>query len=375
MKIAEYIGAFGTGGIEHVVLQLFKNMNSQELKIDFLIDFKQDVECSKEIAEKNGRILSVFNSDGKITSYRQKILKTVYFYKLLRREKYDIIHFHISYPSTLLYCFVARVAGVKVRLVQVHAASYGNTGRLHRWLSEISKIIFLSSATGLLAVSQDAGRWMFGKKKFEVLTNGIEVDRFGYSLQEQERLRRQYGIAEDAVVIGHVGRFADAKNHSFLLKIFRDILKKEPKAVLLLAGEGSLKERIRSEAIKEGIAQHVLWMPFAQAVQNYYQVMDAFVFPSAHEGFGIAVLEAQTAGLLVWISDKVPREVIVTDNVYTFSLERQPEEWAEDILKKLNNYQRKAQNQAARDAGFDISEKGKWLEDYYRKEYQKRRKD
>ena len=124
MKIGEYIGAFGTGGIEHVVFQLFHNMDHKEEKIDFLIDFQQDIEFSDEIYQNNGRILSLFNSKGTITKYYQKVLKTVYFYKLLRMEKYDIIHIHISYPSTLLYCFVAMLAGIKVRIVQVHAASY-----------------------------------------------------------------------------------------------------------------------------------------------------------------------------------------------------------------------------------------------------------
>ena len=102
MKIGEYIGAFGTGGIEHVVFQLFHNMDHKEEKIDFLIDFQQDIEFSDEIYQNNGRILSLFNSKGTITKYYQKVLKTVFFYKLLRMEKYDIIHIHISYPSTLL---------------------------------------------------------------------------------------------------------------------------------------------------------------------------------------------------------------------------------------------------------------------------------
>lgn len=372
MKIGEYIGAFGTGGIEHVVFQLFHNMDHKEEKIDFLIDFQQDIEFSDEIYQNNGRILSLFNSKGTITKYYQKVLKTVYFYKLLRMEKYDIIHIHISYPSTLLYCFVAMLAGIKVRIVQVHAASYGNTGRLHRYLGEISKIVFMPSVTGALAVSEDAGKWIFGNRKFEVFTNGIEVNKFRYSQDEQKRLRQKYCIAQDAVVIGHVGRFENAKNHLFLIEIFENILKREPKAVLFLAGEGSLKEKIYAEVQKRKIKDHVLLMPFIQEVQYYYQVMDVFVFPSLHEGFGIAAVEAQAAGLLVWISDRVPQEVVVTNRVYTFSLDQQPGEWAEDILKKVSNYQRNI-GQSMID-GIDIKEKAMWLQNYYHKAYQKYRK-
>ena len=113
-------------------------------------------------------------------------------------------------------------------------------------------------------------------------------------------------------------------------------------------------------------------MPFIQEVQYYYQVMDAFVFPSLHEGFGIAAVEAQAAGLLVWISDRVPQEVVVTNRVYTFSLDQQPGEWAEDILKKVSNYQRNI-GQSMID-GIDIKEKAMWLQNYYHKAYQKYRK-
>lgn len=368
MKVAEYIGIFGTGGIEHVVLQLFQFIDHETFQIDFVIDFAQEVACREEIYSNNGRILSIFSKPGVITKGYQKFLKAWYFYKLLKREKYDIIHMHISYPSTLLYCLVAKMAGVKVRIVQSHTNDYGNVSRAYRKINEIAKRLLLHSATHLLAVSNKAGDWMFGKRKYDILSNGIEVSKFSYSKSEREYLRIQNNISQDAIVIGHVGRYSYAKNQEFLIDIFEKILEQEPRAILMLTGEGgdsSLKERIIHKIEKLGIMDHVLMMPFTPNVAQLYQMMDAFVFPSRYEGFGIVVLEAQVSGLPIWISDRVPPEVQVTNNVHRLSLENSAKEWADNILGKLDGFLRQDYTNHIHGKGIDIKEKSKWLETYY----------
>lgn len=367
MKVAEYIGIFGTGGIEHVVLQLFQHIDHRKFEIDFIIDFYQEVACKDEIYSNNGRIQPIFSTPGKVTKGNQKILKVWYFYKLLKKEKYDIVHMHISYPSTLLYCFVAKLAGIKVRIVQSHSNDYGDAGFFYRKLGTIARKLFLPSATHLIAVSHEAGKWMFGNSAYDILTNGIEVDKFTYSENDRNLLRTHYNIGEKTFVIGHVGRFAYPKNQIFLIDIFKEILKTKPNTMLLLIGEGDLKEEIIKKIETAKIQDKVLMMPFTSSVEQYYQMMDAFVFPSKYEGFGIVVLEAQASGLPVWVSEKVPDEVKVLNSTYTISLENYAKYWAQSVLKSLENYQRKDCTETIKNKGFDIVEKSKWLEQYYEK--------
>lgn len=365
MKVAEYIGIFGTGGIEHVVLQLFQHINHQKFDIDFVIDFWQEVACEEEIYSNNGRIRSIFPAAGEVTKAYQKVLKAWHFYRLLKKEKYDIVHMHLSYPSTLLYCFIAKLAGVRVRVVQSHASNYGDIGRVYRKISELARKFFLPSATHLLAVSHEAGKWMFGNRKYDILSNGIEVDKFTYSESDREHLRKHYNLDEETLVIGHVGRFSFAKNHEFLVDIYKEILKKQSNAMLLLIGEGILKEDIVRRIEQLGIRDKVLMVPFTSSVAQYYQMMDAFVFPSRYEGFGIAALEAQVSGLPVWISNEVPKEVELTDNIYSLSLDKTAEEWANNIMERLKKFVRRDCLAAIENKGIDIKEKSKWLENYY----------
>lgn len=367
IKIAEYIGIFGNGGIEHVVLQLFEYMDHKKHKIDFIIDFQQDVSNQEEIYSNNGRILSIFSQEGQITRIYQKALKAWYLYRLLKKEKYDIIHLHVSYPSTLLYCFIAKLAGIKVRIVQSHASDYGDASKLSRILNRLAGILFSPSATHLLAVSREAGTWMFGRKKYSVFENGIDIERFQYMEKERQSLRGHYGISDETLVIGHVGRYVYAKNHEFLIEIFFQTLIKRPDSMLILIGEGELKEKIIQKTEAMGIKNKVLMLPYILTVEKYYQVMDAFVFPSNYEGFGIVVLEAQVSGLPIWVSDNVPKETVVTGNVHHLSLNISAEEWAQNILEELNGFVRKDCSAMMRENAFDIREKSKWLENYYLK--------
>lgn len=365
MKIAEYVGIFGTGGIEHVVKQLFTYMNHDTNDVDFIIDYQQVVPFEEEINSNNGRIVSLLKEDLMHVRKIHKFSRMIKFYLLMRQEKYDIVHFHISYPSTLIYCLLAKLAGIKVRIVQCHSSAYGSAGWLQIFISELSKKLFAPCATDYLAVSSMAGEWMFGNRKYDVLTNGVDVERFRYSDLKRRELRNQYGITMETFVLGHVGRFSYQKNQIFLIDVFSEVVKLKPNSLLMLVGEGSLKEKIEEKSRCMGVADKVMWMPFSPNVEDYYHIMDAFVFPSRYEGFGIAVLEAQITGLPVWISDRVPKEACVMSTVNVESLEWNARRWAKDIVEEASDYVRVDQAETALAMGYDIREKSKWLEKYY----------
>ena len=97
----------------------------------------------------------------------------------------------------------------------------------------------------------------------------------------------------------------------------------------------------------------------------FYQAMDLFVFPSLHEGLPLVLVEAQTAGLPCVISDKVPLEcALIEELVSVCKLTDSPAKWADCCLKQIRS-ERYSHADEITAHGFDISETAKWLADFY----------
>ncbi|NLZ51832.1 MAG: glycosyltransferase family 1 protein [Thermoanaerobacteraceae bacterium] len=181
--------------------------------------------------------------------------------------------------------------------------------------------------------------------------------------------RKALGLADNAFVVGHVGRFHPLKNHSFLVDVFAEIYKRNKNAVLLLIGDGERKAEIETKVQKLGLAQAVLFLGVRSDVNLLMQAMDVFVFPSRYEGLGVSLIEAQAAGLPCVISDAIPQEVGVVDYlIKRVSLEKDVIEWAEAVLgcpqqERVNTTERITQK------GFSIQQTAKKLQDFYLQEY------
>ena len=225
--------------------------------------------------------------------------------------------------------------------------------------------------THLFMCGETSGKWLYGEKnksRFLMLNNAIDAVSYIYDLSKREEMRRHLGLA-DELVIGHVGRFNPQKNHSFLIDIFAALLKKEPNAVLLLAGGGEDMTKIQAKAQILGIAEHVRFLGVRSDVADLMQAMDVFVFPSLYEGLGIALIEAQAAGLPCVVSDTIPHEAYLTDLVDSESLSAPAEKWAEKILSKraIHRTDRRAEIAAH---GFDITIEAVKLQEFYLKAYE-----
>lgn len=175
---------------------------------------------------------------------------------------------------------------------------------------------------------------MFSSEKYEVIPNGIDFGRFSYNSAKRESLRAELFL-DHRVVIGHVGRFVNEKNHEFVIKVFEEYLKQDPNAVLLLIGDGEKREHIHQFVCKKGLEDRVIFTGEVTNVEEYYSAMDVFLFPSLYEGLGIVLIEAQSQGLPCVISERIPSEVVINDNCTALSLNADISVWT-DALAKAN---------------------------------------
>ncbi|MBR4109669.1 MAG: glycosyltransferase [Oscillospiraceae bacterium] len=283
--------------------------------------------------------------------------------RLLRQERFDVVHIHGNSCTVSIELLAAALAGCPVRIAHSH-----NTSCDHKKAHRLLRPVFELLVNGRLACGQEAGKWLFHKKSFQVLRNGIDLS--GYAADETQRaaIRQQLGLTDNMLVLGHIGLFIPAKNHKFLMQIaksFADRTDKDWK--LLLLSDGPLMDEIRQCVDQLNLSDHIIFIGRVPNTSGYLQAMDLFLLPSLHEGLPFVLVEAQASGLDALVSDQVSTEVDMTGNLQFLPID-DPEIWADKILQsaKPNRYQHSQDAcKALHDAGYSIEGNADFLLGFY----------
>ena len=239
------------------------------------------------------------------------------FTQLLRDNSYTIVHGHLL-NSAFIYLRQAKRLGVPNRIIHSHNAVMADTV-VKRMRNSILSFGIPFWANNFIAVSDDAARCAFGKSQkrlrdVHIIYNGIDTNRFKFNSSVRNEVRQELGISDDTLCVGHVGRFAEQKNHDFLLSIFLNMLKQE-NCVLLLVGEGPLEDSIKARVNTMNMSESVRFLGAIRDVERIYQAFDVFVLPSLFEGFPLVAIEAQCAGLGCVVPDYLPPSIACNDDV------------------------------------------------------------
>lgn len=367
-------GNFGKGGMSVATWNWYKNFDYKRIQADFISIAKPDNKYIEYINEHNGSFYYVNCSNKIIRQFRKYNL----IYKLAKSNHYNCVHIHVGNAFTALFSYIVvyRFCGN----VFIHSREAGRRGNNSINVVNILEIVkyllhrmcrpfIIGDKITCLGCSELAVKWMFPRqvierKQYIVIKNGIEVSNFVFNAQVRNKMRDILNLKEN-FVIGHIGRFVYQKNHNFLIDIFYEVYKRNNKAILLLAGEGKLEKQVKDRVANLGLNDNVIFYGTTSKVNELYQVMDCFVFPSHNEGFGTVCIEAQAAGLKVLCSDKIPKETQITELIDYLSLSSAPLKWANKILSYDNKYERKDMSEEIKKAGYDIHQSAKELEQLY----------
>lgn len=276
--------------------------------------------------------------------------------KLLKEGGYDAIHVHNN-ETSFFPLFIAWCCGIKKRLA--HAHTVRPISSFPRALKRAVSVFLIGLvATKLVACSRAAAVFIFGKKslsspKLMILKNAIEVDQFRFDEKKREAYRTQLGI-EERFALCCVGHLGPEKNHSFSLRILKEVSREKPNAVLVLVGEGPLRDALAEEARALGLEERVLFLGARNDVASLLSAMDVLLMPSQYEGFCMAALEGAAAGLPVFLSDRIPEDLNFYSRTQYLSLSRSPEEWARAILDSDYGFPRQACGDEVKAAGYDL---------------------
>lgn len=317
-----------TGGAETFLMKLLRNMDRDRYMMDFCVSGDNEGYYDKEINELGGKVFKIHRKTENLWLYMKDL------YHVVKDNKYESVLRITSNCLGSLDLWVAFFAGAKKRLVRSSNAGDGYKG-LALKIHEILRVPLNSIAQIKIAPSDLAAEYSFGKgvvkrNKVIYLNNAIDTSVFRFNKDKREALREELGVS-DKFVITHVGRLNAQKNHKFLFEIFSELIKLKPEAVLLVIGQGELKDKLEAQAKELGISDKIKFLGVRSDVPHILSASDFMIFPSFYEGMPNVVIEAQGAGLRCLISDTITKEAKITDLVTYMSLSESAEKWADEV--------------------------------------------
>lgn len=348
-------------GVMRYVWNMLSGSNRGEFKFDFLYHIPSSVTFEKEAIASGSRLIQAPDVAKDPIGYIR------YVNSFFREEgcHYAIVHCHV--PNTAFCALRAAAnAGVECRILHSHlaASSEHMSHRIRNYpLIRYGKRF----ATHNTACSEEAGCYLFGRKPFQIFRNGIDVDKFRYDEGAARVLKDQLLSDPSAFpVIGCVGRLAKQKNYPFMLKVFQELLKKEGRAEMLIAGSGPEEKRIAQLVIQMGLQEKVHMLGIREDVNKLYSIMDVMAMPSLCEGLPVAAVEAQAAGLRCVFSSDVPAEADIA-SVSSFVDRNAPlSDWSYALMDLALKGRNANGEKSVVDAGYSLQSSSALLFDFYR---------
>lgn len=358
-----------TNGASIFEYRISQKLKKYDIFFDYLITDSATEDEVRRYAEEGSNLykLSIDNNHGLLV---RELKINFEYYKFFKNHSYDIVYADTENGLRAIHLLMARLAGVKTRVVHSHNSSLQTQSKSARKISRLLRHFFLFSATNYFACSDMAAGWLFPdsifrKGQYQLINNGIDLDQFKFRNEIREKRRSELNVSENTLLIGAVARFMEQKNHSYMLQIFQDVLNLQPNSKLLLIGEGKLEDKVRDEADRMGLLEGVIFFGTTAFVNEYLWAMDVYLMPSLFEGLPITGIEAQAAGLPCFMSDTITQEVGVSELAYYLSIKDKASVWAHEILKVAIYKERLDVSEKVINAGFSIKQTEAYLREFY----------
>lgn len=321
------VSNMNAGGAETFLMKVYRAMDKTKYQMDFCVNFQNKNYYEDEIMSLGGKIFRIPTKSENVKEFKQQLTN------IIRTEKYEYVFRITSNTMGFMDLKIAKKAGARVCSARSSNSSDGNSLKA-KIAHRLGRLLYGKFVDAKFAPSDLAAEYTFGKRavqkgKVALLHNGVDLSVFHFDQDGRKNIRKEFGIGEAQMVVGHIGRFMEQKNHSFLLDIFNQIYTQNNSAVLLLVGKGELQAQIEEKIKALGLEKNVIFAGVRSDVPQLLSAMDVFVFPSFYEGMPNTVIEAQATGLPCVIADTITKEADITGLVNYLSLSDSAEKWAE----------------------------------------------
>ena len=307
-------------GITGVIFNYLNAIERGGLRMDLLSLNEPNSVYIKQVEERGGKVYVLPRRGNRIFRYWNGLRI------LVSENHYDIVHVHGNSHTIVLELTAIKAAGGAKCIVHAHSTSCSHM-LLHHLLSPIFSVLCDYG----LACGAKAGYFMFGKSRFVIINNGVDVERYRFNPMNRKKTRNLLNITEGECLLGHVGYFQDIKNQRFIVEIMRHL---DSQFKLVLIGDGPQRKEVKERVIEYGLSDRVIFTGSITNVESYLSAIDLIIMPSLFEGVPLTLIEQQASGLNCVVSDTITREADKTGNVTFVPLSDGPEKWA-SIIKKM----------------------------------------
>lgn len=357
INLLHIISLLPIGGAEHILFTLSKNIDKNRFNLVFCC-LDGEGYLAERIKEE-GFIVYCLKED----RFRYIFRQMFNLYKLIKKEKIDIVHTHL-YKADFWGRLVAFIAGVPVICKTEHSVQHPMIfGVWSKWRAPIYNIMkllginmFLDWRTdGIIYNTKYARESFLGKKnnsgKYFVVPGAEAKDILTVSASK-EILRNKLGFSPDDFIIIIVGRLIERKGHKYLLEAFAELSFRYPKMKLLIVGSGggtdgkSCEEELKKMAIRLNIANKTFFMGKVDSAQEYIKMSNVLVLPSWKESLGLIILEAMYLGTPVIGSNDAGIPEIIEDGVNGYLVKVKDSKSIEEAILKVINEPEKTKRMA-----------------------------
>lgn len=335
-RILQVVGKMNRGGAETMLMSMYRALDRERLQFDFLEFGTGPSDYSEEINELGGRIIQIQWSQSPAKLWRTiRNLANI----LEKEGPYIAVHSHVLFASGTVLLAAAK-AGVKVRIAHSHSTD-SQEKKFHEKLYRIlARAVILAFATDIVACTNDAGGYMFGKRRFirtgRVIPNAVDVQQFRLgTAEERTKLRAEFGLSSESLALVAVARMEPVKNHNFLIDVAGKLRDQGRDFDMFFVGDGSLRSSLEEQVLKRGLEQHIHFLGLRKDVPEILRCVDALLMPSYFEGLPVSLVEAQATGLPCIASTNVSTEADMGLGLMKYLPLNSPSKWVDELSQSL----------------------------------------
>ncbi|HHT9110000.1 MAG TPA: glycosyltransferase family 4 protein [Candidatus Brocadiaceae bacterium] len=248
--------------------------------------------------------------------------------RLLRHNKYDIMHAHTSHAHFI--GLLSRLFGKVKAMVVSRRVDFPIKSRFKYNAFDVR---YIAVSEAIKKVMIDGG---VASEKISVVRSCIDLRKFDTAVISD--VRAEFGIKKDAILVGNIAHMADHKGQIYLVRTADIVRKKYPDVRFIIVGDGELRNNLESEAQKLGLNKSLIFTGFRKDVVNFLAAIDIFAFPSHLEGLGTSLLDAMAMRKPIVSTTAGGIPEVVENGVHGILVPpKDPESFADAITRLIEN--------------------------------------